>query len=555
METMIKTGIEIKTPVSVPANKLEEYKTGIIKDNLLYLKFRTELKTEFDIILNQIRSLPGRQWHPDIKQWTLPVNKFSLDTLKKIGFEIENEIQEKPVEINIPGETKLKLYPFQEEGVRLLEKFNGRALLADDMGLGKSCQSLVYMKMHPELRPALLIVPATLKLNWHREIRKWIPEEADDVQIIQGRQAVFNDDYKITIINYDILKDYVDLLTEVGYKIMILDESHAIKNPKAMRTKVVKKISRRINKIICLSGTPITNRPIEFFTTLNMLNHQLFPNWFHFGMEFCGGDMENGFKGHSNTDKLHKILEDAFMIRRLKKDVLKELPPKQRTVIPLEINNRREYNKAENDIVQYLYETEGQEIAQKAIFAEVLVKFERLKQLTIEGKRIQIFNWIDNFLESGEKLILFAVHHSTIDMIIEKYPEITVKLDGRNSPKQKQNAVDEFQTNPEIKLFMGNINAAGVGINLTASSNVALLELPWVPALCDQAEDRAHRIGQTSDSVNIYYLLGNNTIEERMAEIIDSKREVISAIMDGELPEQENMLITLMNYYRTKRIR
>jgi SWI/SNF-related matrix-associated actin-dependent regulator 1 of chromatin subfamily A len=538
---------------SESVERSKEYKIANVCNETIFLTFKTKSKEDFDNLLNEIKGLPGRKWNSNIKRWTLPTNKYSYDKLIELGFKVDSEVEETKSDIiNIPPE--VKLYPFQEEGVKLLEKFNGRALLADDMGLGKSAQSIVYMKMHPELRPALIIVPATLKLNWHREIKKWMPEEADSVQIVQGRQDSINDDeYKITIINYDILQSYVDLLTEINYKIMILDESHAIKNSKAMRTKIVKKISRKMDKIISISGTPLTNRPIEFFTTLNMLDHKLFPNYYHFGMEFCGGN--NGewgldFKGASNTDKLHKILVNSFMIRRLKKDVLKELPPKQRTVIPIEINNRREYNKAENDIIQYLHETEGVEIAQKAIFAQVLVKFEKLKQLTIQGKKQQIFDWIDNFLESDQKLIIFGVHHSAIDMLIEKYPDISVKLDGRDSPNQKQKSVDEFQNNPNIRLFIGNVNAAGVGITLTASSNVAFVELPWVPALCDQAEDRAHRIGQESDSVNIYYLLGSNTIEERIGEVIDEKRKVISAIMDGELPAQENMLIALMNHYR-----
>jgi SNF2 family DNA or RNA helicase len=552
------SGMEIlydKIPVPSPTDQQivrPSYKTAAVKNDMIYLNFGGSTE-EFKKILEEIRRLPGRVWNKDEKQWSLPANKYSYDKLGELGFEIKGgKIEEvKPADINVSLQTGLKLYPFQEEGVQLLEKFNGRALLADDMGLGKSAQSIVYMKLHPELRPALIVVPATLKLNWHREIKKWMPEEGDNVQIIQGRQSVFYDDKKITIINYDILKDYLELLMEMNFKIMIIDESSAIKNPKAMRTKAVKKISRKMEKIICLSGTPIMNRPIEFFTTLNMLDPKLFPNWYHFGMEYCGS-MEDGFKGHSNTDKLHKILVNSFMIRRLKKDVLKDLPLKQRSVIPMEINNRKEYEKAEADIINYLHETEGQESAIRATMAEVLVKFEKLKQLTVAGKREQIFSWIDTFLESGEKLILFCVHHSAIDMIMAKYPDISVKLDGRDNMNQKQKSVDEFQNNPDVKLFVGNIKAAGMGITLTAASNVAFIELDWIPAAHDQAEDRSLRIGQKAASVNIYYLLGENTIDEDMAEIIDKKRQVITAIMDGEAPEDENMLTILMNRYRKK---
>ncbi len=530
-----------------------EFKRAEIKIDTIYLNFSTPTTEEFNKILEEIRKLPGRVWNKDNKQWELPANKFSYDKLKELGFEIKgqaiNEIDTK--DIVIPVDKGLRLYPFQEDGIKLLEKFNGRALLADDMGLGKTIQVITYLKLHPELRPAIIICPATLKINWQRELKKWLPKAT--TRVVQGRQFVFDDDYDITIINYDILKDYLELLMEIDFRIMILDESHAIKSSKAQRSKAVKKLSRRMEKIICMTGTPITNRPIEFFTTLNMLDSKLFPNYYHFGMEFCSG--EQGaygleFKGASNIEKLNAILRNSFMIRRKKEDVLKELPPKQRTVIPLEIDNRKEYDAAEADIINYLSRTEGEETAQKAVMAEALIRFNKLKQLTIAGKMKQIISWIDNFLESDEKLIIFCIHHKTTDTLMEKYSEIAVKLDGRDSPNQKQKAVDAFQSDARIKLFIGNIQAAGVGITLTAACNVAFLELPWVPAFCDQAEDRSLRIGQKANCVNIYYLLGLNTVEEEISEIIDSKRRVITAIMDGELPEQQSMLTILMNRYR-----
>jgi len=236
------------------------------------------------------------------------------------------------------------------------------------------------------------------------------------------------------------------------------------------------------------------------------------------------------------------------MIRRLKRDVLPQLPPKARSFVPVQLHNREDYRLAEEDFIGFLRETKGAEAARRASNAEALAKIEALKQLSVQGKLAESIDWISDFLENGEKLVVFAVHRFVIDALMEKFSKIAVKIDGSVSLSERNKAVEAFQGNDKIRLFVGNIKAAGVGLTLTASSNVVFLELPWTPGDLSQAEDRCHRIGQ-KDSVNIYFLLAPDTIEERLAHILDSKRKVLDAVLDGEITAQESLLTELIKGY------
>jgi SWI/SNF-related matrix-associated actin-dependent regulator 1 of chromatin subfamily A len=235
------------------------------------------------------------------------------------------------------------------------------------------------------------------------------------------------------------------------------------------------------------------------------------------------------------------------MIRRLKKDVLQELPDKIYSFVPLELDNENEYLEAEKDFIAWIRKEKGDEAANRIKTAEALVKVEGLKQLSVKGKLKQSIEWIKDFLESGEKLVVFCTHRFVVDALMNEFKD-AVKVDGGLSANQKQEAVDAFQDG-DTKLFVGNIQAAGIGLTLTASSNVVFLELDWSPSKHDQASDRCHRIGQ-KDAVNIYYLLAKDTIEERIAKILDEKRILIDAVLDGKETEQDSLLCALINSYK-----
>jgi SNF2 family DNA or RNA helicase len=483
----------------------------------------------------------------EIKAKNISVSKYNGDWQLALWSEYtEPKIEKTDLDLS----SEINLYPFQKEGVEFIESKNGRVLIGDEMGLGKTVQALSWLKIHPELRPAIVVVPASLKINWMKESKIWLNNK-EKITIINGKKAqeIKGD---IIIINYDILSSHRETLENINPKVMVIDEIHKIKNRKAKRTKTVKILGKNIDSIIGLSGTPIVNRPIEIFNALNLIRPELFNSFWNFAQNYCNPTHTRwgwNFNGATNTEELHQLLTDTLMIRRLKKDVLKELPEKQRTVIPLEITNRTEYNYAEENLIDYIRETEGREKADKATNAEHLVEFEKLKQLAVKGKWNQVINWIEDFLESGEKLVVFATHHKVIDDLMGKFSDIAVKLDGRDSDIKRDKAVESFQNNDKIKLFIGNIKAAGEGITLTASSNVVFIEEGWTPGEHNQAEDRIHRIGQ-ENACNIYYLVAENTIEEEICGLLDKKRKVLDSVLDGKDTEDNNLLKELMNKYK-----
>jgi SWI/SNF-related matrix-associated actin-dependent regulator 1 of chromatin subfamily A len=545
--------------ISVPkklATMVENQRTG---ENLIKMVFPFDMTD-----LSAVKSISGRRYHdePTGKYWTAPLSKEALKLLLDRGFILDDALMGviAPKALvngftgmgNIPG-LKMELFPFQKEGVAFIDSHNGRALVGDEQGLGKTAQALAYLQLHPELRPAIVVCPASLKLNWVKEANMWMTNPK--TQILSGTNPNTRIIGEIIIINYDILMDWLPVLSKIKPKVLIMDEIHKIKSNGTRRTKSCKKLGKTIPHIIGLSGTPIINRPVEIYNAVRMIDPLLFPAFWDFANRFCGAH-HNGygwdFNGCSNQEELHNKLSNSLMIRRKKMDVLKDLPDKMYSFVPMELDNEREYFRAENDFIGYIRETKGSHAAAKASNAEVLTQIEGLKQLAVKGSLTQSIQWIEDFLETdNNKLVVFAVHKFVIEVLMEAFPGISVKIDGSVAPEKRQIPVDEFQNNPKIRLFIGNIQAAGEGITLTAASNVAFLELPWSPGGLQQATDRLHRIGQ-KNSVMVHYLLATGTIVEKIARLLDSKQKVLDAVLDGKITEQESLLSELMNEYLTK---
>ena len=438
----------------------------------------------------------------------------------------------------------ITLYPFQEEGVQWLIKKNGRGLIADEMGLGKTIQALAWLALNPDKRPSVIVCPASLKFNWEAEARRILPTER--VHILEGRRASGVPSANLYIINYDILPYWVEALKLRRPYVLILDEVHYIKNAKTKRTKAVKKLAKGVPHLIALSGTPIVNRPAEFYTILKLIDPNCVPSFWFYAKRYCGL-YHNGFGWKydkaTNTEELHRRLNGRVMIRRTKEEVLTELPSKVRTILPVAIENRREYDLADHDFMQWL-----QEKGEKKKVVETLAKIEVLKQLSVKGKLNTVIQWIKDFLETDQKLVVFATHKFVVKSLVSEFRGTAVHIDGSTPQKERALAIRLFQKDPRVRLFVGNIQAAGVGLTLTAASNVAFVELPWTPAELEQAEDRCHRIGQ-KDTVNVYYLLGRDTIEEKIAWILEKKKKVLSSILDGK--SQANiMLDELIKLYK-----
>jgi SWI/SNF-related matrix-associated actin-dependent regulator 1 of chromatin subfamily A len=502
-------------------------------------------------LLMQIKDIPGRQYFQTF--WTIPLSYDAIERLQKMDYAIDEDLQkylqkakEKKNETYVIEGLKGCPRQFQNEGLTFVEYRDGKALITDEMGLGKSLQALMYVQRHRDKIPVVIVCTASLKLNWQREIEKWLPET--NIEIISGIKK-YETTGDILIINYDILWYWIYTLQKRNPQILIADECHKVKNDDARRTKAIKRIAKTVPHIIGLSGTPIQNRPDEIFNAIELVYPGLFQSRYIFRQRYCMPSKQGygwDFKGQSRADELYEKLK-IVMIRRLKKDVLTELSDKIYSFVPMVLENEKEYFEAEKDFIAYVRKEKGHEQAEKIRVAEALVKVEGLKQLVVKGKLKQCIDWIKDFLESDEKLVVFCTHRFVVDALMKEFKD-AVKVDGSVSTIQRQKAVDDFQ-NGNAKLFIGNMQAAGDGITLTSASNLVFLELGWSPSTMDQASDRIHRIGQ-KDSCNIYYLLASGTIEERIAKLLDKKRLIIDAVLDGKETEQESLLFELMNSYK-----
>lgn len=450
---------------------------------------------------------------------------------------------------------KLKYLPFQKEGISFLEKRKGRAIIGDEPGLGKTIQVLGYIANNPDIKKVLVVCPATLKYNWYNESLKWLPKGANTINILESKKiGPLYKDIRIHIINYDIVSAWREVLSNHKFDLMVLDEAHYLKNPSAQRTKAIKFLSKKVKKIIPLTGTPAVNRPIELFNAISLVSPTLFPSYFQYAHRYCNA-RHNGFgwdfSGSCREDELHAKLTN-IMIRRKKEDVLEELPDKRYSYIPFKLNKNCEYYKADKDFLNWIKVTKGSKAVKSVSQAIFLTKITYLRKLAVEAVLDDSIAWIKDFLETGQKIVVFAIHKDIIAILQSEFKKKCVVIDGSTTISNRQKAVNDFQKKKDISIFIGNIQAAGVGITLTAASTVVFLELPWTPGELEQACDRCHRIGQKS-AVNIYYLLGQDTIEEKLAQVIDSKRKVLSKIIDGKTYDEENTFETLIQNYVNER--
>ena len=427
----------------------------------------------------------------------------------------------------------LKTIPFhfQMDGIRFIKKGSGRVIVGDDMGVGKTLQVLGWLSVNPSKRPVVIVTPANAKFNWSDQIEKHTFLSCD---VLSGRKThPITED--IVVINYDIISYWQKRLIQLKPAVLVLDECHYLKNRKAQRTETCRSLSRVVKCVLPLSGTPIINRPVEFFPVLNMIQPKEFPNFWKFAFRYCGakrGFRGWEFKGASHLDELRERIL-PFFLRRMKSEVLKELPEKRRTILPVEINNKNEYKKATLNFLNWYKDKAGTGAVKRARKAQAIVKLGQLKQLTAEGKLKQAFEWIDDFLFStDEKLVVFVYHKSIFGGLSKQYKKISAV--GGKSGKERQRQVEKFQTDPKCRLFIGSLAADKEAITLTASSTVFFLELGWTPAEHEQAEDRVNRIGQTDNKITVYYMIGRNTIDEYVWEIIEKKRKIINKIMTGK---------------------
>lgn len=429
-----------------------------------------------------------------------------------------------------------KPFDYQERGVQRIRECKGRTLLADDPGLGKSLQALLYAYRFNKF-PVIIICPACVKYHWEAEALKHCGMRAQVLETTKVPRKGFLRPEKITICNYDIAHAWRFYLRSIKAALVIVDEGQFIKSPGARRTKAVKFIAAGSKRVLILTGTPILNRPAELFTQVNLLWPLQFPHRQAYLFRYCGPKRRPWaweFKGATHTEELHQKLKACGMIRRRKSKVMKDLPPKIVSVIPLQIAGKQAYEKAEDAFRQWLRENIPRMRKDRDVRAQYLTRYGYMKRYAASIKMKSVCEWVDNFLaNTDEKLILFAIHRKVIRELRDRYSRVSVVVDGSITGKRRQVAFKQFTKSKQTRLLIGNIQAAGTGWNGTAASTVAFAELAWTPGEHIQAGDRPHRIGQKS-TVMIYYLVARGTIEEKLCALLQEKQQTVGNVIDGK---------------------
>jgi len=441
----------------------------------------------------------------------------------------------------------LDYLPFQKDGIDFLTT-HSNVLLADQMGLGKTVQVIGLINRLPELKRILIICPASLRLNWERELKKWLVRPYR-IQVLNGGKT-FDHNADIVVVNFDILSRHRIFLIEKSWDLLVIDEAHYLKNPTTLRCTAVFGNGGVLKPIpavrrVFVTGTPIENRPKEIWTLVSQLSPTDFGNWTEFALQYCEGRKTNRglmANGASNLEELQARLRTTVMIRRLKKEVLHDLPEKRRQLIELPPNGC-------TDIVQHEYriwerylsakaelcpetDEDSYEEAVERLRYEVRLAFAELARARHEVAKAKVPYVMEHLNNFGhEKVVVFAHHRAVINKLKEGLGDRAVAFHGAMGISSRQKAIDDFQKKPEVQFFIGSIMAAGCGITLTAASNVVFAELDWTPGKVAQAEDRVHRIGQRN-AVLVQYLVFDNSVDAKMAKTLLEKQAIISEALD-----------------------
>ena len=437
-----------------------------------------------------------------------------------------------------------------------IEKLAGsrRFILADDMGLGKTTCTIIAA-LETGAKKILIICPASLKINWQREIENYSDRP---VFISEGKK--FSTESDFVIVNYDILKNFHDtkekdnsLLNQSNFDLVILDEAHMISNPQAQRTKIINHFVKNIKRVWLLTGTPMTSRPMNYYNLLNIIESPVAQNWMAYAIRYCQGYQFMAGRrkvwnvtGASNLEELRDRTSKQIL-RRLKEDVL-DLPDKIISPVYLRLKSK-EYEELMGEYYDWFDKNPDEASSLTVQFSKLM----KVRKVISNEKTKQTIEIVENIIEQGKKVIVFTNFTESLQTIYSHFEKQAVYLDGSCSKPHRQKAVDEFQDNEKIKVFVGNIKAAGVGLTLTSAEVVIMNDLSFVPAEHSQAEDRAYRYGQ-KNNVLVYYPLYENTIEGAIYDILNRKKQIIRTVMGDQLEENigdvaEEML-NMINKYR-----
>ena len=475
---------------------------------------------------------------------------------------------------DLPKTLLKNLYRFQKQGIIFGIKKFSRLLIADEMGVGKTVQAIGLSCLYQKDWPVLVICPSSLKFAWRDEINLWLSDilEKDDVQVIRHSKNGFKLDKKYYIISYDLSVRMIDKIIEKKFNYIIADEAHYLKSKSAKRTMCLTPILQRSKRVVLLTGTPILAKPMEIYPLLHILRPDKFKGFKEFGTRYCDPKMLPygliDWSGSSNSRELNSIL-NRLMIRRLKKDVLSQLPPKKRQKIEIATDSKVikklkifmeksskkfeellgtqiELDKLGIDLNELNPDKEKEKNTEKNkenkdISEEkedtILNKFNKAYSMTGEAKLPGIKDYVNYLVDNSCKFLIFAHHTEVLDAIEDEIIQDKIgyiRIDGKVQIEKRQELVNKFQTDEECLVAILSITACATGLTLTKASTVVFAELHFTPSIMIQAEDRAHRIGQDAGCVNIHYLVGEDTLDVLLFRKLNEKQNIVSTTLDNK---------------------
>ncbi len=547
-------------------------KKARLVDNKIILTFNKMSKNEFQKIYKTISQLPmnERKYLSNTKEWEVVCTEKNYDIIRGLNFDIPNtlyvkmnhlEDTEEWRELEIP-EDYLYLFDYQRECLRFSMYNNHRTLISLDVGLGKTATALAVIDtvLNDKDMPVILVVPSLIKKQWKKEYHKFIKHD-DRIKIIEKSSGLidYKDTEDIIIVNYELLARNMGKLDKQGKcypnekmiefkknypSLIVLDEVQFIKNNFSKTKNAVEYLCQGTPHIVGLTGTPIKSSSGDLFPILNILNKEMFPNYYSFlnryaysKINYRAGGIKQWY-GSRNSAELHNILKSEIMFRRTKEDVGRVTDKPIQTVLPIPLKDYKEYEKLKKALNQVDERKSGIGI------------FNEMRELAWEQKKESVFSFIDGMLaESSDKIVIFAVNKKVISNLMEQYGKIAVKIDGSVSTQDgvRDTIIDKFVKNEKVRVFIGSITAAGTGLNglQFKSSTMIFLQWTWVPSDIWQCIGRLDRLGQEK-IVNIYHLSGEDTIEEIFMRVLDKKSQTFKEVVDGVDFEEEDMLQVML---------
>lgn len=469
------------------------------------------------------------------------VGKTKLITLECGHLMTEKQLASNDLYSTIVSSDGRQLMPYQIEGIKFLERANGRAILADEQGLGKTWQAAGFLKLHAkDVLPAVIIAKTTIKLQWHHEIVRICGLEGFRTQVIGSSKEFCAPGFQIYVVTYDMAKnDKIFEYVKDDIKCVIIDECQTIKNHLSDRAKAVQRLCKNVEHVIPMSGTPIKNNAGEYFTVLNLVKPMLFPNYTRFIEQECDSYHNGwGYKvgGLKHPDQFAEKTKD-FILRRTKDQVLKDLPPFARRFqhVELEGKVKKAYVGLLGELDDMLYAEDMSSMERGAATIAIMSK---MRHITGISKVEAAFDSVVEFLESNEdrKITVFTHHQDVMDMLASK-----LKNDGHDnfvlhsglSGDDRANLVKAFKDSTTKRVLIASTLASGEGLNLQFCADAIMLERQWNPANEEQAEARFHRFGQTMP-VTVNYMICSETIDEHFTELVEQKRAIVAGALDNK---------------------